>query len=329
MKIMLVGGAGFIGSHLAKVLLGQGHEVSIVDNFTNYDTFDADTMAQLFDARLSGMHSVATDIVNFEAITDVITKVGPEVIVHLAAYPNARLVDSNPAAAREVMIDGLQNTLLAASFAGVRRFVFVSSSMVYGNFEQGVTENAPTQPMGAYGMLKLQGELMVKEACRTSDMEYTIVRPIAVYGPFDTPDRVVAKFLSNAIHNDTIYVQGGKQILDLTYVTDTAYGISLAATKDIAADQTYNINLGVGYSLSKVAIESADATHSSSIIHCGVPDPVYPTRNTMSNAKAKEELGFEPTVTLHNGLTAYASWLTQNPVFRTKPTVPSIKARAA
>lgn len=320
MKIMLIGGAGFIGSHVANILISQGHDVSIVDNFSDYNVFDVDDMHALYNKRLNNLTDTAQlyvqNITDFAGINDRIVTVSPDVIIHLAAYPNARLVNSNPYEARTVMISGLQNALYGAVFAGVRRFVFISSSMVYGDFAQGVTEDAPTAPKGLYAELKLEGEQVVKNACKEEGMEYTIVRPIAVYGPYDTPDRVAAKFLSAAIHGDPIIVQGADQILDLTYVTDTANGIALAATKDIAADQTYNISLGEGYQLSKVAVDAADVTHSCSPIHCTAADPAYPTRNTMSNAKAREELGFAPTVTLHNGLTSYAEWLNQNPIFR-------------
>ncbi len=317
---MVIGGAGFIGSHVSNILISQGHDVSIVDNFTNYDTFDVDDMHALHNERLNNLVDTGNifvrNVADFPTICSLIGMISPDVIIHLAAYPNARLVNSNPVEARTVMISGLQNTLFGAVFAGVRRFVFISSSMVYGNFDQGVTEDAPTSPLGLYAELKLEGEQIVKNACKEEGMEYTIVRPIAVYGPYDTPDRVAAKFLSSAIYGDTINVQGADQILDLTYVTDTANGIALAATKDIAADQTYNISLGVGYQLSKVAVDATEITHSSSPIHCTAADPTYPTRNTMSNAKAREELGFAPTVTLHDGLTSYAEWLNQNPIFR-------------
>ena len=143
------------------------------------------------------------------------------------------------------MIEGLLNLLEFSIQNKVKRFVYISSSMVYGNFKntyfEGVDETHECNPIGQYGIMKLAGEWLVKDYSRRTGLIYTILRPSAVYGPLDVEDRVVSKFLLSAMRGETIQVNGPKEELDFTFVTDVAEGIVSAALSDNTNNMTYNI----------------------------------------------------------------------------------------
>jgi len=123
----------------------------------------------------------------------------------------------------------------------IKRFAYASSSMVYGDFTNFVTEDAVCRPQGQYGIMKLAGEWLVKDYSRKSGLEYTIFRPSAVYGPLDVEDRVISKFLLTAMRGGVLKVNGVNETLDFTFVDDAADGIVAATLSDNTVNKTYNI----------------------------------------------------------------------------------------
>ena len=119
----------------------------------------------------------------------------PDVVIHLATYPRAKIVDQDPINGIPKVIGTTTNLLWHAAEFDTKKFVYISSSMVYGDFADGTREDSSTKPQNIYGEAKLTGERLTKLFAKSDGLNYIIVRPSGVYGPGDLPDRVVSKFL--------------------------------------------------------------------------------------------------------------------------------------
>jgi UDP-glucose 4-epimerase len=179
--------------------------------------------------------------------------------------------------------------------------------MVYGDFDNDVTENAPCNPQGQYGIMKLAGEWLVKDYARRTGMGYIIIRPSAVYGPLDVEDRVISKFILTAMRGGVIKVNGANETLDFTYVDDAADGI-VAATISSYRNKTYNITK----SHSKTLLEAAQlavAIVGKGVIEVRDKDADFPSRGALNINAARQDLGFSPKVDIDEGFQIYYDWL--------------------
>jgi UDP-glucose 4-epimerase len=237
----------------------------------------------------------------------------------MASFPRQKVVNANPQLGADVMMRGLINLLESARAHGVRRFVYISSSMVYGDFTDQVTEDAVCNPQGQYGIMKLAGEWLVKDYARRTGMEYVIIRPSAVYGPLDVEDRVVAKFMLTAMRGETLRVNGASETLDFTYVDDAADGIVAAALEVGAANDTYNITKSHSVSLLQAAQMVVDIVGRGSI-EVRNKDADFPSRGALNIDKARERLGYDPQVDVEEGFHAYYNWI-DNSVYWSPKTV--------
>ena len=200
MKILVTGGAGFIGHAVVAKLEKQGHDVCVLDNFTNYGIIPEQEMSALHEERLArlktkNIHRV--DIREYRDVSNVFEECRPDVVIHCAAFPRSKVVNANPIEGSAVLTGGLINLLRASEQWRVRRFVYISSSMVYGDFNLYGYEDMKCSPKGIYGILKLAGESLTQDHCERAGIDYVILRPSAVYGPMDVEDRVVSKFLAD------------------------------------------------------------------------------------------------------------------------------------
>jgi nucleoside-diphosphate-sugar epimerase len=317
MRIMVVGGAGFIGHNVVQQLEELGHHVVVVDNWTTYGILEPTAHMKLIDERMSlfnGAIMCPWDISNREKILASVDRHRPEVIIHLASFPRAKIVNSDPLSARSTMIDGLEHLLTGAKESKVKRFVYISSSMVYGDFEGGVTEDAPCKPGSIYAAYKHAGELLTKHFAEKYNMEYSIVRPSAVYGPRDVEDRVVSKFFMNALHDKPLNVNGVNEKLDFSYVDDVARGIVLAATHVLAADETFNITRGEEDTILRAA-ELVRTIVGKGKINVRERDMSMPSRGYLSTEKAYRLLNYEPRTNIEQGFPLYYEWI-QNSLLR-------------
>ena len=230
MKILVTGGLGFIGHNVVQLLEKYGHEVSIIDNKTTYGVVPQAELDYLMSERLFKIRTRDITVAAIELPFDNSIFNGVDIVIHLASFPRQKVVNANPTWGSRVMSEGLLNLLELSVKHQVRKFVYISSSMVYGNFKDtyfdGMDEDHACNPIGQYGIMKLAGEWLVRDYARRCNMAYTILRPSAVYGPMDVEDRVVSKFLLAAIRGETIQVNGANEALDFTYVDDTADGIA-------------------------------------------------------------------------------------------------------
>jgi nucleoside-diphosphate-sugar epimerase len=322
MKILVTGGLGFIGHNVVQLLEQQGHDVYITDTQTTYGIIPQNEIDYLVAERRRKIRTDrihAIDIVDRESIDWLFRIYQPEIVIHLASFPRQKVVNANPTFGSRIMSEGLLNLLEASVKNNVRKFVYISSSMVYGNFadqyHEGIDEYHSTQPLGQYGILKLAGEWLVKDYQRRTNLAYTIVRPSAVYGPLDVEDRVVSKFLLTAMRGGAIQVNGSNEALDFTFVSDVATGIAAAAISDNTDNMIYNLSRGQSHTLLEAA-QLATQLVGQGTIQVNDPDGNFPSRGQLNTTRAYNDFGFLPEVNIKEGFQEYHEWL-KNSIYRT------------
>ena len=311
MKFLVTGGHGLIGHNVVQRLQQQGHEIVIIDIETNYGIIDPAELTYLLEERKKKIlpcEHYNMDIQDKLSLAWLFERHRFDCVIHLASFPRQKVVNADPAWASKTMSEGLINLLELATQNQVQRFLYISSSMVYGDFSDDVTEDAPCRPQGQYGIMKLAGEWLTKDYARRKNMEYVIIRPSAVYGPLDVEDRVVAKFMLTAMRGGTLKVNGAGETLDFTYVDDAADGIVAASTLPQAANKTFNITKSHSVSLLSAAQMIVDMVGRGSI-ECRDRDLDFPSRGALNIDQAKKHLGFNPLVDVEQGFAAYHAWL--------------------
>ena len=315
MKFLVTGGLGLIGHNVVKILQDKEHDVSIVDNCTDYGIIPESELTYLLTERKKKLRDdtllFLTSIEDAEAVDRAVEKTQPEVIIHMASFPRQKVVNANPAWGSRVMMEGLINVCESAKKHGVGRVVYISSSMVYGNFEDQVEEDYNCRPIGQYGIMKLTGENIVKDYHRRGAFEYAIIRPSAVYGPLDVEDRVVAKFMLTAMRGGILRVNGAGETLDFTYVDDAADGIVAAATLKHAGNDTYNITKSHSVSLLEAAKMIVKIVGQGDI-EFRDKDADFPSRGALNINKARTILRYDPRVDVEEGFQNYYKWLSES-----------------
>lgn len=302
MKIYIAGGLGFIGHVVTMLLKDLGHECVIIDTYEDYGILNNSELISVYAERLTLLKS---PLVIQNSISKISNIRDADVIIHLASFPRAKAVDVNPVRASDAMHVGTVNLCEIARKNSVK-MIFISSSMVYGNWQEDLAREVHTpNPKGLYALMKLQGEQLVKAM---SD-NYVIIRPSAVYGPRDVTDRVVSLMFKAAMTNNIIKVEGPNNVLDFTYVDDIAHGIVAAATSDVK-NVTVNMSRGQGKTLLELANLIKTITNTKSEIVLSEHNDRYPRRGAQDIALAKSLFNFYPNVDLEEGLTNYYKWLT-------------------
>jgi nucleoside-diphosphate-sugar epimerase len=323
MKVLVTGGLGLIGHNVVAKLQDKEHNVSIVDNCTDYGIIPASELTYLLTERKKKLRNdtllFLQDIEDAEALDKAVEKTQPEVIIHMASFPRQKVVNANPAWGARVMMEGLINICESAKKHGVERVVYISSSMVYGDFEDQVEETHTCNPIGQYGIMKLAGEDIVKDYHRRGAFDYAIIRPSAVYGPLDVEDRVVAKFMLAAMRGDVLKVNGASETLDFTYVDDAADGIVSAATRIMSRNNTYNITKSHSVSLLEAA-EMIVKIVGQGTVEVRDKDADFPSRGALNIDRARTILGYDPKVDVEEGFQKYYEWLS-NSVYWSSKTV--------
>jgi UDP-glucose 4-epimerase len=317
MNVLVTGGLGLIGHNVVRRLQAQGHTVSIIDTKTNYDIIPQEEIDYLIAQRSQGLDLTkyyCLDIVNKWTMESCFSIDKPEIVIHMASFPRQKVVNAHPGRGSRTMSEGLLNLLDHSNTYGVRKFIYISSSMVYGDFKDDVTEDAECRPQGQYGILKLAGEWLVKDYARRTDLAYTIIRPSAVYGPLDVEDRVISKFILNAMRGIPLKVNGAGETLDFTYVDDAADGIVAAALSDHTDNKTYNITKSHSHSLLDAANLAVKVAGQGEII-VGNRDLDFPSRGALNIDAARRDFGFDPKVDVAEGFQNYYNWLKNDPYF--------------
>lgn len=302
-KVLVTGGAGFIGSHVADAHLDRGDRVWIVDDLSSGRLDNVPAGAEFHRLDIAG-----------ERVGDLIRSVGFDIINHHAAQIDVRVSVEDPARDARVNVAGLLNILEAARASGTGRVVFVSSGgVVYGEPREFPTpERAPKQPLSPYGVTKLAGEHYLNYYREVHGMEYVALRYGNVYGPRQDPHGeagVVAIFSRRLLRGEPLVVYGdGEQTRDYVYVGDVVRANLLAARMELPAApgidaRAYNVATGRETSVNRLAagLEDAAGTRMPRIFRD--PRPGELRRSVLATGRILER-GWAPALTLPEGLAA-------------------------
>lgn len=308
-KVLVTGGAGFIGSELVRQLVIEDAKIVVVDNLVNGRRDNLEGLP------IDRVKLVVADIRDHHRMADLMY--GVDIVFHLACLGVRHSIHS-PYENHEVNATATLNILSAAKATGVKRFVYVSSSEVYGTARWvPMTEEHPTFPMTVYGASKLAGECYTRAFYNSYGYPTVVVRPFNSYGPHchheGDSGEVIPKFLLRCLAGKPMVVFGdGTQTRDFTYVSDTAKGILLAGLAETAVGQTFNLGSGSEICINNLAHEVARAVArlNAQVIHDD-PRPGDVLRLYADISKARQLLDFKPTVTLQTGLVRLKDWYHQ------------------
>ncbi len=310
MRIVVTGGAGFIGSHLVERLLGAGHEVACLDNFDPY--YDPGLKRRNLAAALGAPHfRLVEGDCRDRAVVERLLGAGGGVLVHLAARPGVRPSLADPEGYAQTNIQGTITLLDAARTCGIRHVVFASSSSVYGRspdvpFREEESRPVPVSP---YGASKLAAEQFCRVFGHLYGMPVTCLRFFTVYGPRQRPDMAIARFARGIEEGTPLRVHGdGTARRDYTYVDDVVDGI-LRAIERPGGFRVYNLGTEETVSLRDLiaALEQALGKPAALSPCPDQPGDVPVTRASID--RARRDLGYAPRVTLPEGLRRYVVWL--------------------
>lgn len=326
-KIMLVGGMGFIGHHLALTLKNTGAKVLIVDNLqvNNIVKILADSeldstrralylqfITERFDLmRINGVSFESADVRNLNELTQVFDRFKPTKAVHLAAISSAVVANEMPNLAYDIQINSLRNLLSLCQMekSSCKHVCFMSSSTVYGDFESdSVDETVRPTPRGVYANGKYIGERMVREAYNLFGVNYTIIRPSALYGIRCISGRVSQKFVENALSGRPLRLEGGgKGMLDFTHIDDLTEGITRSLALPGGLNRTFNITFGNARTIADLAEIIGNVIPNVSMEQAP-PAPEKPKRGTLRTDRAKEYLDFYPSRPIDSAYKEYCTW---------------------
>jgi len=316
MHVLVTGGAGFIGSHLVDSLLEEGHEVTVLDSF---DPFYARSVKERNVAAHRG-HSrwrlVETDVCDLEGMRTALTG-QYDCIVHLAARGGVRPSIDDPLSYQEVNVRGTQNLLEIARHRGIRRFVFASSSSVYGvNPRVPWSEEDPVlHPISPYASTKVSGELLGHVYSHLYGLQFVALRFFTAYGPRQRPDLAIHKFARLMLAGDPVPVFGdGTTRRDYTYIDDIVLGARRAI--DYTGSPYEVINLGNNQTVTLLdMIRSLESALGRAANIKWLPEQAGDVPRTWANIeKARRLLGYVPRMPFDEGIRRFAAWyLEQTP----------------
>ncbi len=298
MKVLITGGAGFIGSHLTAYLANNGAEVVVLDNLLRGNKIEADILEKI------------TLIQGDVRDQDLVIKLAEncDYIYHLAAILGVDIVADNPVETMETEVEGTKNVVYAALKHGVKKVIYASTSGVYGHsaIEKSVDEDIMIDPRTSYAMAKRYNEIYLKAVYEERGLESISLRFFNVYGPRQDDRMVIPRFFEQALKNEPITVFGsGKQTRDFTSVEETI--ISLVKLTDISKGaEIFNIANETEMNILELAIHIKELTQSSSEIKL-IESPAnrydYEVeRRVGSSEKLYKATGFKPNTDIRIGL---------------------------
>ncbi len=311
-KILITGGAGFVGSSLSDTLLKQNnHQITVIDNFDPF--YDKKIKQKNIENNLNNPNYtfIEEDLRNYDALNSKLNG-NYDVIVHLAAKAGVRPSILDPISYQEVNVQGTQNLLELAKEWNTKQFVFGSSSSVYG-----INPNVPwseddyvLQPISPYAATKVSGELLGHVYSKLYDIRFIALRFFTVYGPRQRPDLAIHKFAKLMLEDKPIPMYGdGSSRRDYTYVDDIVSGIISAI--NYTATNYEIINIGNNQTISLLElIKTLENTLNKKAIIETMPNQPGDVPQTYANIqKAKKLLGYQPGTSIESGIKKFIDWL--------------------
>lgn len=322
-RVLLIGGAGFIGHNLALELKSRGADVTIADGFrvnsllnlatAPNETQDIVVYQDFLDERLdllreAGVQLTIADAANRFEMSKLLDQ-GFDTVYLLAAVSHASRSNSEPVVAIDNGLMPFANVVTELATRPETRLVYLSSSTVYGNFTKDAVDETDTcNPFGMYAILKHVGERILAETAEHSDLNFSVVRPSALYGERCISRRVSQIFLENAFANRELVFMGDQnEKLDFTYIKDLVQGLILTGFHPKAKGEVFNITFGQA----QLVLRLPDLLREFfPNIKVTVKDrnQATPLRGTLLNDKARDLIGFEPAWSLDEGYPSYIRW---------------------
>jgi UDP-glucuronate 4-epimerase len=310
-EFLVTGGAGFIGSHLVDCLLTQRPaKVVVVDNFDEF--YDPQIKRANIANHVNNqayLH-VRADIRDYAAMKQVFAEHHFDAIIHLAAKAGVRPSVSDPRVYTEVNINGTMNLLELAERNGVKKFVFGSSSSVYGPAAiPPFREEAPLAPISPYAATKASGELLAHAYSHLYGMRIVCLRFFTVYGARQRPDLAIHKFARMISSGAPIPVYGdGSAERDFTYIDDILQGVMAAIEYDATPFEVINLGESQTVTVNRMIELLEEALGQSAIIERCPPQPGDLTLTHADITKAQKLLGYQPTTPIETGIKKFAEW---------------------
>lgn len=312
LRCLVTGGAGFIGSHVVDRLLARGDEVVCVDDFNDFYAPDEKRANVAGHLGHRGYRLIEADIRDRARVAGLVAEVRPSAIVHLAARAGIRSSIEEPVLYQETNVGGTLHLLEAARHAGVRRFVFGSSSSVYGlhaasPFREDAALASPASP---YAATKIAGEALCHSYAHLHGLHVTSLRFFTVYGPRQRPDLAIRRFCERILRGQPISMFGdGSSSRDYTHVADIVAGVLAALNRDAPGHEIFNLGNAAPLRLADMirGIESAAGRRAVIDRQPDQPGDVLATCADLSRSAAV--LGYDPAIRFEDGIHDFLEWL--------------------
>jgi UDP-glucuronate 4-epimerase len=311
-RFLVTGGAGFIGSHLVDRLLSSDPaKILVIDNFDDFyhPSFKRENIANHLghpDYRL-----VEADIRNYAALKQIFSEEPIDIIIHLAAKAGVRPSVSDPRTYQDVNVAGTLNLLDLAQRNGVRKFIFGSSSSVYGpSATPPFKEDAPLSPISPYAATKAAGELFAHTFSHLHEMNIVCLRFFTVYGPRQRPDLAINKFARLITSKQPIPVYGdGTSERDFTYIDDILQGLMAAIDYDASSFEIINLGESRTITVNHMIELLEQALGEKAIVEQRPPQPGDMPLTHADISKASRLLNYQPTTPIEMGIGKFVDWL--------------------
>jgi UDP-glucose 4-epimerase len=307
LRILITGGGGFIGSHLADKLLQVGNEVICYDNFDSYYLNKKKNIEH--NLKNPNYKLVKADILNYNLLKIAMKEV--DIVFHLAAQPGVRFSIENPQKTVRANILGTVNVLKASLEQKVKKVIFASSSSVYGKPERlPLDEKHPTNPISPYGLSKLCSEKFCQLYHESYKENIVILRYFTVYGPRQRPDMAIHEFVKLLVQGKPPKIFGdGFQSRDFTYIDDAVRGTLLAAENDDAVGEVFNIGGGSKITVNELVELLTRLLRKEQVEPIHIKPKLGDVTHTHASIeKAKSMLGYQPKTSLPEGLKIFVKW---------------------
>lgn len=309
MKVLVTGGAGFIGSHVCSHLLLQGHEVAVIDDFNDF--YNPEIKRANIKSLGGGVSLYEGDIRDRDFVKGVLSQGGFDAIIHIAARAGVRPSLLNPQLYIDTNITGTHNLLAEAHQNGIGRFLFASSSSVYGLAKQvPFSEDlALPQTLSPYAATKIAGEHLCGNYAHLYGMNVVCLRFFTVYGPGQRPDLAIHKFTDSIYRGKSIPQFGdGSTRRDYTYVDDIVQGVLGALRYEGPKFDIFNLGENQTTTLSELILEIEKALGKKAIIE-RLPEQQGDMPLTAADiTKARSLLGYNPQTKIREGIPKFVEW---------------------